>query len=235
MSILRPKQGKHEYTLVYLHQFNCQGFGYAGSPHYFYSATKFPFKGLKVVLPTARTMPISCHDGEVKNAWYDYLTDNDGVREDKVKMTTLRETRDRIFAILDHEIRLLGGDASRVFIGGASQGCCTSLHCALTYPRVLGGYVGVVGHLLSCTPVPAAKMNMPIMLYNGLDDWVMRWPWVRKTFRRFEDAGYKRVKLHRAPGMTHDTGIKERDFLVDFLRTVIGSRAMKATRTDAGR
>mmetsp|Transcript_98431 Transcript_98431/g.175297 ORF Transcript_98431/g.175297 Transcript_98431/m.175297 type:complete len:456 (+) Transcript_98431:56-1423(+) len=218
LCILRPKTGKHQFTLVYLHQFNCEGSGYAYfRPHYFYSATKFCFNGLKIVLPTANTIPITAHDGEEKHAWYDYMTDYDGIREDKVNMTSLRETRDRIFQILEHEIQLLGGDASKVFIGGASQGCCAALHCAMQFPRVLGGFVGVVGHLLSCTPVPTSKMRMPISLYNGHADNVMRWSWVRKTIRRFEDAGFTNLSLRCEPGIEHDTGIKEREWLIDFL------------------
>jgi len=218
LCILRPKNQRHQYTLVYLHQFNCEGFGYAyNKPHYFYSSTKFCFNGLKIVFPNAPKIPITAQDGYEKNAWYDYLSDFDGVREDKVNMKSLRGTRDRIFQLLHHEIGLLGGDASRVLIGGASQGCCTALHCALQFPRVLGGFVGIVGHLLSCSPVPSAKRHMPISLYNGLDDNIMRWSWVRQTFRRLEHAGYSNVRMHREPGVGHDTGPKEREWLVDFL------------------
>merc|ERR1719162_964508 len=167
MCILRPRAGNRQYTLVHLHQFNCDGFGYAYyRPHYFFSAKKFPCTGLKVVLPTAEEMPITCHEGYPKHAWYDYFTDHEGRREDDSCMKTLSSTRDRIFRILDREIELLGGDASRVFLGGTSQGCCAALHCALQYPRLLGGVVGIVGHLLSCTPVPAAKRHLPIFLYN---------------------------------------------------------------------
>eukprot|EP00933_Yihiella_yeosuensis_P039071 TRINITY_DN33006_c0_g1_i1.p1 TRINITY_DN33006_c0_g1~~TRINITY_DN33006_c0_g1_i1.p1 ORF type:complete len:462 (+),score=71.60 TRINITY_DN33006_c0_g1_i1:50-1435(+) len=218
LCILRPKAGKHRCTLVYLHQFNCEGSAYAYyKPHYFYSATKFRCTGLKIVFPNATKIPITAHDGNETYAWYDYKTDYDGVREDKVNMVSLRQTRDRIFEILEREIDLLGGDASKVFIGGASQGCCTALHCAMQFPRVLGGFVGVVGHLLSCSPVPAWKKNMPVILYNGKDDKIMRWPWVRKTFRRFEAAGFTNLKIQCAPGVGHDTGIKEREWLIDFL------------------
>jgi phospholipase/carboxylesterase len=227
LCILRPKTQAHQYTLVYLHQFSCWGFGYAyDKPHYFYSSTKFRFNGLKVVFPTAPERPITAQDGWERRAWYDYLTDFDGVREDKVNMKSLRETRDRIFQLLDHEIGLLGGDASRVFIGGASQGCCTALHCALQYPRVLGGFVGIVGHLLSCSPVPQAKRHMPISLYNGRDDDIMRWSWVRKTFRRLENAGYSNLKMHCEPETGHAPGPKERAWLVDFL----GQRVPNAER-----
>merc|ERR1719198_1846090 len=65
LCILRPIHQRHEYTLVYLHQFNCEGHGYAyHKPHYFYSSTKFKCNGLKIVLPTAQSIPITAHDME---------------------------------------------------------------------------------------------------------------------------------------------------------------------------
>mmetsp|Transcript_54113 Transcript_54113/g.168040 ORF Transcript_54113/g.168040 Transcript_54113/m.168040 type:complete len:456 (+) Transcript_54113:52-1419(+) len=218
LCVLRPKTGRHQCTLVYLHQFNCEGFGYAYfRPHYFYSSTKFRFNGLKIVLPTASRIPITAHEQEEKHAWYDYKTDYNGIREDAVNMASLRKTRDRVFQILEREIQLVGGDASKVFIGGASQGCCTALHCAMQFPRVLGGFVGIVGHLLSCTPVPPSKRQMPVCLYNGRADTMMRWSWVRKTFRRFEAAGFADLSIRCEPGVGHDTGTKEREWLIDFL------------------
>ena len=111
------------------------------------------------------------------------------------------------------------------------------------------------GHLLSCTPTPPSKKRMPIILYNGLSDKVMRWPWVRKTFERcisiylsislslslslyiyiyiyvvthnytrFKEAGYDNVKIHREAGVTHDTGPKEREWLLDFLSRYVKDR-----------
>jgi len=226
--MLRPR-APHEYTLVYLHQFCMDGSRYMDwKPHYFFSATKLPFLHLKVTLPTAKSIPVTVHDGAEQYAWYDYRTDFEGRREDKLDRRSLRETRDRIFRILDREIALLCGDASKVFLGGASQGCCTALHCALQYPRLLGGFVGVVGHLLSNTPLPVRKRALPIYLYNGLADETMRWSWVRKTYSRFRAKQFTNVHIHKEEGIGHERlGGKEREWIVDFLSKMISKREAK--------
>mmetsp|Transcript_66773 Transcript_66773/g.159737 ORF Transcript_66773/g.159737 Transcript_66773/m.159737 type:complete len:512 (-) Transcript_66773:13-1548(-) len=219
VSTLHPSRGKHEYTLVYLHQFCCDGPGYVDwKPHYFFSATKLSWLHLKVIFPTAKAIPITAHGGAYQYAWYDYRTDYDGEREDVLCRSSLRDTRDRIFKILDREIALLGGDASRVFLGGASQGCCTALHCALQYPRLLGGFVGILGHLLSASPVPARKREMPFYLFNGRDDMTMRWGWVRQTYDRFRHAGFTNVHVRCEAGVTHyKPKNKERQWILEFL------------------
>jgi len=223
LSELRPRGQRHDYTLVYLHQFCLDGKSYVEwRPHYFFSATKLPHLRLKVTLPTAKAIPITVHDGAEQYAWYDYKTDFEGRQEDELDRQSLRETQSHIFSILDREIALLNGDASRVFLGGASQGCCTALHCALTYPRLLGGFVGFVGHLLSSSPVPAKKRNLPIYLYNGREDKTMRWGWVRNTYRRFDDAGYTDVHIKVEAGVTHEgPKNKEREWIHDFLSSRI--------------
>jgi phospholipase/carboxylesterase len=222
ISTLRP-HGPHEYTLIYLHQFCLNGTNYMDwKPHYFFSATKLPYLNLKVTLPTAKAIPITVHEGCKQYAWYDYKTDYDGKQEDKLDRRSLQETRDRIFTILDREIAMLGGDASKVFLGGASQGCCTALHCALQYPRKLGGFVGVVGHLLSITPLPSSKSSMPIYLYNGLADRTMRWSWVSKTYSRFREAEYTNVHIHKEEGITHEKlAGNERKWILKFLSQTI--------------
>lgn len=220
LSVLKPRGGRHEYTIVYMHQFALNGAGYIDwGTHYFFNQ-KLAKMRLKVVLPTARAIPISAHNGNVQYAWYDYRVDYDGAREDVLNHLSLRRTRDRIFKILDREIKLLGGDARRVFLGGASQGCCTGLHCALTYPRLLGGFVGTVGHLMSCTPTPERKMNMPIYMYNGSADEVMRWPWVSQTYNRFKDAGYTDVHIKKDIGVTHENPDEKR-WILHFLNSMI--------------
>jgi len=229
LSVLSPKGGKHEYTLVYLHQFCLCGTNYVDwKPHYFFSATKLPYLSLKVTLPTAKAIPVTVHGGIKQYAWYDYKTDHEGRQEDQLYAKTLRATRDRIFKILDREVAMLGGDASRVFLGGASQGCCTALHCALTYPKELGGFVGIVGHLLSSTPLPKKKQRMPIYLYNGKQDQVMRWSWVRETYGRFKEAGYTNVHIRVDDGVTHEKPVrKEREWIVDFLHRRIPRQRAK--------
>ena len=83
--------------------------------------------------------------------------------------------------ILDRELAELSGDTSRLLLGGCSQGCGTALDALLQYRLPLGGFVGTIGHLLSCTPTPSDKARVPLYFYNGDADETMRWGWVRKS------------------------------------------------------
>jgi len=47
---------------------------------------------LKVVLPTARAIPIHIHGGMKQYAWFDYRTDYDGEREDMICIASLKRT-----------------------------------------------------------------------------------------------------------------------------------------------
>ena len=94
----------------------------------------------------------------------------------------------------------MGG--KNVFLGGASQGCGTALHAALSYKGELGGVIGTMGHLLTCTEISPEwiKRKIPIFVsaavgtrlfmtslrYNGLDDSTMKWEeWVKARTERF--------------------------------------------------
>jgi len=80
----------------------------------------------------------------------------------------------------------------------------------------------VVGHLLSCTPLPKAKRHMPICLVNGRADSVMRWHWVRRTFNRFEEAGFTQVKVQAEAEMGHDiSSLQERAWIQSNLNAMI--------------
>jgi len=173
----------------------------------------------KVVLPTAPVCKITAHDGDENHAWYDYITDHDGEKEDELSMETLEEQTRRIHAILDVEVARVG--AKNVFLGGASQGCCTALHVGLTYPGDLGAIIGTMGHLLKCTPVTPEWIARKVPVYNyiGDSDTTMPWEkWVRDTWWRFEDAGGE-VHHHLEPGADH--GDKEDGWTHAFLQEFI--------------
>ncbi|CAJ1369289.1 unnamed protein product [Effrenium voratum] len=233
--------GSHTKSLVYLHGFTCNGYDYLKEPHYVYrlkpvkkkkkakkdeeedDADEFePFPGLKVVFPSAPKREISCYKGEILHAWYDYMTDYEGEREDELSMEDLEQTTARVHALLDAEAAAVG--AENVFLGGASQGCGTALHIALTYPGQLGGVIGTMGHLLSCTPVNKdwVAKKIPIFVYNGLADTMMLWEeWVKATYRRLEDAGAD-IRIALDEGVDH--GENEDSWMRHFLTEMMKSR-----------
>lgn len=192
------------WTFIYLHSFSSSGRDYADYPHYFGVSSA----AIRIVLPTAPLQETTCFKDwwvpggkrvkwrRVKfNSWFDYTTDKGGVAENHINLDSLLEMRERIHALIRKEVQRVG-DPRRVILGGASQGCCLSLDAALTYPDVLGGVIGIVGHVLGCTPLDQAKRKMPLYLFNEATDKEMPWRWVEGTVQRLIDAGFN-VTSHR--------------------------------------
>eukprot|EP00927_Polykrikos_kofoidii_P062629 TRINITY_DN57430_c0_g1_i1.p1 TRINITY_DN57430_c0_g1~~TRINITY_DN57430_c0_g1_i1.p1 ORF type:complete len:810 (-),score=149.69 TRINITY_DN57430_c0_g1_i1:178-2607(-) len=254
VQIIQPTGGTHKATLVYLHGFMCDGNSYLLEPHHFYlpksqkqakckkegkSKKKVdaeeddedveyePIPGLKVVLPTAPRRKISAHGGAEQFAWYDYLTDFEGEKEDEVSVETVEEQAARIHAILDAEVAAVG--VQNVFLGGASQGSCMALHAALTYSGDLGAIVSTMGHLMACTQVSPVWVARKIPIYNyiGDADSMMPWDkWVKTTWARLEAGGAK-VHTHLEEGADH--GECEDKWLQAFLKDRVSAASSKST------
>jgi predicted esterase len=186
------------FSFIYLHSFSATGTQYADFPHYF-GVSSAP---IRVVVPTAPYQEQTCFCDwmvwrgkrlkwrRVKfNSWFDYLTDKGGGGENRVGLDSLQEIRERVHALIRQEVKLIG-DPKRVIVGGNSQGCCVALDAALTYPEVLGGVIGCVGHVLSNTPLDPAKRTMPIHLFHEANDQEMKWRWIKDTVQRLVDAGF---------------------------------------------
>lgn len=209
--IMRPVSSASEprWTLIYLHGMGETAFdNYAEKPHYFHCDAI----SLKVVAPTAPFRELGSQDAywekvsksqaaktgrkwELKrfNAWFDYLTDNGGKREDKIDQASLAEVREIIHGMIKHEAELLGGRFDRIILGGKSQGCCTALDALLRFPKQLGGFVGVVGHLLSCTPLSkdSPQHSVPLHFFHEPQDEVHKWSWVKPGLQKLRASGYR--------------------------------------------
>jgi len=202
-------------TLVFLHGFNGSGEGFR-----YHRMFQTPIcRCLRVVLPTARILPITAYKFGSHCSWYDYLTDRNGSAEDDLAEVSLEETRRRITALVDAEAKLLGGHY-KVFLGGSSQGCGAAFDVFARHGQRLGGFVGLVGHPLSITPVvESAQREVPCYFFNGSADPYMRIDWVRLALERLsQTAGWSHVRTVEAAGVKHDLGEDlESEWLAEFL------------------
>ncbi|CAK0880238.1 unnamed protein product [Prorocentrum cordatum] len=207
--IIRPPSGPQRWTLIYLHGLDESALdNYADRPHFFVDGSV----ALKVVVPTAPSRELTIFDGWWQQdasdnwyltkfrAWYDYLTNSDGQKEDTADLESLLATRRALHQLVQREAAELGGRHDRVILGGKSQGCCTSLDAALTCPQALGGFVGVVGHVLGCTPVAPGgpQQATPLHFFHEPQDDVVRWRWAQHSEQRLRAAGF-RVHSRRRP------------------------------------
>lgn len=209
--VFSPVHAVPKWTLIYLHALGDHALtDYADKPHYFFDGTI----AVKVIIPTAPSRELSCYDKWWKkikrsdgkcswtltrfNSWYDYMTNYDGKREDEIDWASLYVVRRAVHSIIKKEARKLGNRFDRVIVGGKSQGCCTSLDAFLTFPETLGGFVGLVGHLLGCTPVESSgsQVSAPLHFFHEVTDHIMPWKWVQKGEQKLLDAGYKVHSRH---------------------------------------
>lgn len=242
-AILMTPEAAPQWTVIYLHGMNetakkC----YANHPHFFMDG-RLP---LKVVCLTAPQRELGCYDEwweEVKqtkgakkrkawrlmrhHAWFDYLTHGDGDTEEQLDEESLREVRGILHGIVRHEAALLGGRYDRVILAGKSQGCCTALDAALQFPERLGGFFGIVGHLLSCTPVQqgSAQATTPLHFYHEAEDDIHQWSWVGPAEQRLVSAGFD-VRSHRSQcpdGRGHYVVGTEAKWIRDALQSICGA------------
>jgi predicted esterase len=156
----------HDATLLLLPGFTCSAESMAESWMPAISETLGDRGGrLKLVFLNAPEREVSCYGDERPRlqAWHDYFTDHGGDEgrpelEEEIDEAHVAWSRARIHAAIDAEVALLGGDHSRVAVGGASQGCCMALDAALTHPAVLGGVFASFGQVYACTAASRVRV-----------------------------------------------------------------------------
>eukprot|EP00439_Symbiodinium_sp_Y106_P022975 s3049_g2.t2 len=117
----------------------------------------------------------------------------------------------------------------KIILGGKSQGCVTALDAVLTYPKRLGGFIGLVGHLLSCTPIEenGPQIQTPLHFYHEVEDDIMQWHWVSKMERRLRSSNYN-VRSFRGKdpeGNGHFVGGVEGAWIRKSLRMICEARS----------
>ncbi|BDD60527.1 hypothetical protein MAP00_005651 [Monascus purpureus] len=86
---------------------------------------------------------------EEESSWFDVCSLTDIHARQDLQIDGLRESISHVLDLLENEIRLLGGQSNRVYLGGISQGMATALWALFCATRrvhsQLGGFVGFCG------------------------------------------------------------------------------------------
>ena len=124
------------------------------------------------VFPNAPIKPVTVFGGQRARAWFDVFDMDTGIkrREDE---PGLRASMAEVQALIDREIAL-GIPASRIVLGGFSQGCAMTLLTGLRAPQRLAGLMGLSGWLplASTTAAERSQANgdVPVFLGHGRFD-----------------------------------------------------------------
>lgn len=174
---------------------------------------------VRFLFPAAPVMPVTINGGYEMPAWYDILGADLLRREDE---PGLRRSQAALDAVIEQE-KARGMPASRIVIGGFSQGCAMSLMVGLRHRERLAGVMGLSGYLplaaTSASERSHANRDLPIFLAHGEYDGVI--PLARATASRdaLEALGHP-VEWHAYP-MEHSVCPQEIEHMAAWLLRVL--------------
>jgi phospholipase/carboxylesterase len=179
---------------------------------------------IRFLFPTARSIPVSLNGGYRMPAWYDI----ESLDKNRLQMeaTGIEDACAFIHALVALEAEKIKGGASRVVVGGFSQGAALSLVAGHTFPEKLGGIVALSGYLTAQKVISANWANenaaTPLFMGHGRQDPVVPFELGKESFDIV-----KRLKGDLAPArwaeynMEHSSCSEEMHDLVGFLNGVL--------------
>jgi phospholipase/carboxylesterase len=164
---LDPPAGPARATLIILHGLGADGHDFGPLASELDLDAVGP---VRFVFPHAPHRPVTINNGYVMPAWYDILALGGRGPEDEAG---LRQSLAWIEAVIAREVAR-GVPASRIVLGGFSQGCAMTLLTGLRHPERLAGLAGLSGYLPLAATTAAerhpANADVPIFLAHGTED-----------------------------------------------------------------
>lgn len=200
---------KHTTTLIFLHGLGDTGHGWASAM----AAIKSPH--MKVICPTAPTMPVTLNAGFRMPSWFDLRTlDVNGPEDEE----GIRRATDLVHSMIEAEVKA-GVPSERIILGGFSQGGALALHSALKCARPLAGVIALSCWLPLHRQFPSAAVgnkDIAYLLCHGDCDPVVPYKWglmtaslLKQFLPKFEFKTYR--------GLMHCSSDEEMRDLKTFL------------------
>jgi phospholipase/carboxylesterase len=174
---------------------------------------------VRFVFPDAPVRAVTLNGGMRMQAWYDILGPDLARREDD---KGLRESLVDVQTLIAREIAQ-GIPASRIVLGGFSQGCAMTLLAGLRAPQRLAGLLGMSGYLPLAATTAAersdANRDVPIFLGHGRADPIVPLAGAVATRDALVELGYP-VEWHDYP-MQHSVCEDEIEHMQAWLLKVL--------------
>ena len=179
---------------------------------------------VRFIFPNSPTRPVTINGGYVMPAWYDILGSDLGVDGHKLEDDAgLRESQALLDTLIERE-KARGIAASRIVLGGFSQGCAMTFMTGLRHPERLAGLLGMSGYLPLAAKLAAerhpANADVPIFQAHGNADPVIPIARALATRDALVAAGYP-VEWHAYP-MPHSVCPQEIADMNRWLLRVLG-------------
>lgn len=226
--VIRPIDAKnHKETVVFMHGLGDSPMGFLDL--FFSPASPFP-PSTKVLLLKAPDSPVSLNMGMVMPSWFDIkaLGSNRSPSEEalakELGMEEVEANAKWVTKEIDEEVKILGGNAKRVFVGGFSQGAVMSLKIGLEYPQQLGGIIGLSGFVvpnIKPTPGNFEGLETRILLHHGEEDGILPFDISKKQYTEFFGKTGKKYSFNSYKYLDHGLAKEELDQLAkDFKRLI---------------
>ncbi|XP_012260302.2 acyl-protein thioesterase 2 [Athalia rosae] len=165
---------RHTATLIFFHGLGDTGHGWASSM----GAVRAPH--VKVICPTAPTMPVTLNGGFRMPSWFDLRSLDPSGPEDEEGICRATEV---VHSLIAQEVAA-GIPTKRIVIGGFSQGGALAIYSALTFPEPLAGVIALSAWLPLHQRFPAdavGNKNVPLLQCHGDCDPLVPYKWGQMT------------------------------------------------------
>jgi len=210
--VIVSPSGKHTATLIFLHGLGDTGHGWASS------LAEVRQSHVKIVCPTANTIPVTLNSGFQMPAWFDLFSLDPTGQEDE---SGIEKSKKAITKLIEDEVNN-GIDPSRIVLGGFSQGGALSLYTGLTGKYKLAGIVALSCWLPLHKSFPGAlnsnNAEVPIMQAHGDCDPVVPYRWGQQTSTAVKGF-VKNHDFKTYKGLSHSSGAAEMQDVQQFLKS----------------
>lgn len=175
----------------------------------------------RFIFPHAPELPVTINGGYVMPAWYDLYDADFGSRAD---LNGMRMSQEHLEHLVARE-RSRGVAASRIVVGGFSQGGAVALYMGVRHRERLAGIVALSAYLVDpqslAQEAAAANKATPVFMAHGTEDEVVRYAWGDSSRQLLAAAGWP-VEWH-AYRMPHSAVLEELRDLGAFLARVLSN------------
>uniref|UniRef100_A0A1B6GVW1 palmitoyl-protein hydrolase n=1 Tax=Cuerna arida TaxID=1464854 RepID=A0A1B6GVW1_9HEMI len=208
---------KQTATLIFLHGLGDTGHGWASA------ITEIRQPYMKVICPTAPTMPVTLNNGFRMPSWFDLKSLEASGPEDEAG---IKKAAESIHAMIEAEEKD-GIPSHRIVLGGFSQGGALALYSALTFPKKLAGVMALSCWLPLHKSFPAAlnaaNKETPIFQCHGDCDPIVPYKWGQLTASILKTL-VKSTEFRSYRGMMHSSSEEELQDLKSFVEKILPNK-----------
>ena len=205
-------------SVIFMHGLGDTAMGWGGAMQMLAMSGKLP--GMRFVLPTAPTQPVTMNGGYAMPSWYDIKGLDDRSNEN---CDGIEESRQTVLDLIERERADHGLDYGDIFVGGFSQGGALSLYTGLQAPFTLGGVLCLSGYLPNVgefkLSAKAKAGEVPVCIRHGAADQVVRLEMNLASRQRLQETGLPDsvVAYKEYPELEHSATEEELDDVAAWL------------------